>query len=180
MKSKGDDALMIELQAGNAGAFDEIVRRYQGPLMAYIRRRAPRTADHEGIVQEAFLRVFKSLWSYSPTNDFRGWMFSIARNLVIDEIRREARSLTLAAVDVNSVPACDERESDDSADILCVLHGLPTEQRMAFDLHHLAGLSMDEGAMAVDVPVHTFKSRVRLAREKLAERLRIREIAQSV
>jgi RNA polymerase sigma-70 factor (ECF subfamily) len=181
-----DDQLMVRLQAGEARAFDTLVERHQGPLYGFFLRNTRDVQFAEDLTQETLLRVYNQAWDYLPSGRFRSWMFRIGRNLLIDNIRRQSTDALVHAVKgrgdaeenvlarlagefTSPVAAAGHRELLEIVDE--VLAGVPDEQRLTFLLHHFAGLSLPEVADVMETNVATTKSRLRLAREKLQERL---------
>ncbi len=185
-----DDQLMIELQAGNSRAFEELVERYQAPLIGFFFRNTRDRQMSEDLTQETLLRVYNQAWDYLPLGRFRGWMYRIARNLMIDSIRRQSHDALIRAVQsrdeddnalarlVGEVTSPEDRaqmrELAQTVDEL--LQQLPELQRTTFVMHHYAGLTLSEVADATETTTSTAKSRLRLAREKLREKLRERGV----
>jgi RNA polymerase sigma-70 factor (ECF subfamily) len=184
-----DDALMLRLQGGDAAAFDELVERHRGALWGFFFRNTRDAQFAEDLTQDTLLKVYNQFWDYLPSGRFRGWMFRIARNLMIDDLRRKSHDALLRAVR-------GSRDDEDDAiqriaeDIMPpeirveqrefaslveeLLTQIPDDQRQTFTMHHFSDLSLPEVADAMDVPLATCKSRLRLAREKLAEKLTAR------
>ena len=189
--SDHDDDLMFRLQEGDRRAFDALVERHQGPLLGFFIRQTRDRQLAEDLTQDTLLRVYSQSWDYLPRGCFRGWMFRIARNLLIDNTRRRSHDALVRAVrnhsedepgilarivgDVASPPEhADRREIAAIVDQL--LQQLPQEQRLTFLLHHFSGLNLPEVAQAMESNLPTTKSRLRLAREKLREKLAARGI----
>jgi RNA polymerase sigma-70 factor (ECF subfamily) len=186
-----DDELMIRLQGGENAAFEQLVRRYQGPLFGFFLKNIRDAQLAEDLSQETLLRVYNQFWDYLPTGRFRGWMYRIARNLMIDNIRRQSHDALVRAVkgradDENDTLAriAGELESPDeiashselASMVDEVLDEIPEEQRLTFTLHHYGGLTLPEVANVMQTALPTTKSRLRLAREKLQEKLAIRGV----
>jgi RNA polymerase sigma-70 factor (ECF subfamily) len=185
-----DDQLMIDLQGGDSRAFETLVERYQQPLINFFFTNSRDRQFSEDLTQETLLRVYDQAWDYLPSGRFRGWMFRIARNLLIDNIRRRSHDalvrsvrgtgeencvLTSLVEDMASPPdAADQHELAAMVDEL--LQELPEEQRLTFTLHHFAELSLPEVADIMQSNAATTKSRLRLAREKLREKLSARGV----
>ncbi|MBX3450993.1 MAG: sigma-70 family RNA polymerase sigma factor [Planctomycetaceae bacterium] len=191
-----DDALMIDLQAGRREAFDELVARHQGALIGFFFRNTRDAQLSEDLAQETLLRVYNQAWDYLPRGTFRGWMFRIARNLLIDNSRRRSHDALVKAVRSSPADREDDRLSRVVDDITApvvkadqkeladlvekLLYNIPEEQRLTFLLHHFAGLSLPEVADALETNVPTAKSRLRLAREKLRDQLAERGVTATM
>lgn len=183
-----DDDLMHRLQGGDRDAFEALVDRHQSSLLGFFIRhlRDPQLA--EDLAQETLLRVYNQSWDYLPRGCFRGWMFRIARNLLIDSTRRRSHDALVRVVRgrsedddhlagiagnvVSPEQRADQHEVARAVDE--ILPELPEEQRLTFLLYQFAELSLPEIADVMEANLPTTKSRLRLAREKLRERLKER------
>jgi RNA polymerase sigma-70 factor (ECF subfamily) len=188
-----DDSLMVRIQEGDARAFEQLVERYQGQLIGFFFRNTRDAQLSEDLSQETLLRVYNQSWDYLPVGRFRGWMYRIGRNLLVDNIRRQSHDALIRAVTgarndegdalarlagevLSPEDVANEKELARLVDRL--LEDLPDEQRLTFVLHHYAGLSLSEVADAMDTSVATSKSRLRLAREKLRDQLLQRGVVE--
>jgi RNA polymerase sigma-70 factor, ECF subfamily len=186
-----DDELMILIQSGADHAFNELVERYQGMLIGFFMRNTRDIQLSEDLAQETLLKVYNQSWDYLPLGRFKSWMFRIARNLMIDDMRRRSHDALVQAVRRTSseetdavarlagelTPPQDRLEQREFVELIDeLLSEIPEDQRETFILHHYSGLSLPEVAEIMEVPPATCKSRLRLAREKLAEKLHSRGI----
>ncbi len=183
----GDEALMARFQSGDRGAFALLVRRHQRPLYNFALRHLASSAAAEEVVQDAFMRVVQSSSDFRQTSRFTAWLYTIARNLCIDALRKKAqrqhRSLDEPASpndgDPNG-PSLAERTADRSANVersalslemrarlLSAVDELPDDQREVFLLREISDLPFKEIAIVVDAPENTVKSRMRYALERL-------------
>ena len=188
-----DDELMHRLQGGDETAFERLVQRHQSPLIGFFHRQLRDWQLAEDLSQETLLRIHSTAWDYLPRGAFKAWMYRIARNLLIDTTRRRAHDCLVHAV--KGRPHEDDREEmiarlsgelplpDEELDrrefasvVDDLLHHIPEDQRLTFILHIYAGLSLPEVAEAMESNLPTTKSRLRLAREKLREKLAARGI----
>lgn len=188
-----DDACMLRMQDGDRRAFDEIVQRHQSPLIGFFIRNLRDTQLAEDLTQETLLRVYNQSWDYLPRGTFRAWMFRIARNALIDCTRRRSHDALVRAIrcsgateDDDGLSRIQEDESGplERADqgemvrlVNTILPELPEEQRLTFQLYHFEELSLPEIADVMESNLATCKSRLRLAREKLREKLQERGVA---
>src|SRR5262245_19089421 len=185
-----DDPLMIAIQEGDSKAFETLVARHQQSLINFFYSNSRDLQFAEDLTQETLLRVYDQAWDYLPTGRFRGWMYRIARNLLIDNIRRRSHDALVRSVRGTGDETCilasmaeEVKSPDDDADqnelaglVDELLQELPEEQRLAFTLHHFADLSLPEVAEIMHSSTATTKSRLRLAREKLREKLSARGV----
>eukprot|EP00913_Durusdinium_trenchii_P028510 g26738.t1 len=182
---------MVRIQSGDATAFDELVRLYQGPLVGFFYRNSRDMQLSEDLTQETLLRIFNQAWDYLPGGRFRAWMYRIARNLLIDNVRRQSHDALVKAVKATPnteddylgrlageiLPPGETASYRELAELVDeMLAEIPEEQRMTFVLHHVSGLTLSEVADAMDTTLPTSKSRLRLAREKLSEKLQRRGV----
>jgi len=184
-----DEVLMERFRAGEASAFRALVTRHENHIFNFVLRqvRYPETA-HE-LVQETFLRVVKNADTFRAEARFLTWVFTIARNLCVDALRRqkhrntvaldaplragETGGATLLDMVKDDQPAADSRVQYGrfSAALRDALGALPPEQREVFLMRELEGLKFREIAEVVGVPENTIKSRMRYALEALRSRL---------
>lgn len=190
-----DDALMIRLQEGDESAFAVIVGRYQSPLVGFFHKHLRDWHLAEDLSQEVLLRVHNTAWDYLPHGLFKAWLYRVARNLLIDTTRKRAHDALVRSVRPDRKDSEEDGISlvtrlagefklpDDEADqkefarlIDELLPVIPEDQRFTFILYVYYGLSLPEIAEAMESNLPTTKSRLRLAREKLREKLAARGI----
>jgi len=179
-----DVRLMLAFQGGQSGAFDALFRRWAAPLLRYLERMVGDAATAEELVQEAFLRVFNARDRYAPDARFSTWLFTIATNLALNELRRPRRRnphrSTEAVEEEGSILPLESTEprADDVVDarrrgaaVERELAELPERQRAALWLTAVEGLSYAEVAEALEATEKSVKALVHRARASLAERL---------
>ncbi len=185
-----DDQLMIRLQEGDSRAVETLVDRYQQSLINFFFTNTRDRQFSEDLTQETLLRVYDQAWDYLPSGRFRGWMFRIARNLLIDNIRRRSHDALVRSVRGTGDESCvlaslaekiaSPQEMADQNELAALvdelLQELPEDQRLTFTLHHFAELTLPEVAEIMHANAATTKSRLRLAREKLREKLSARGV----
>lgn len=179
---------MIRLQEGDHAAFEQLVDKYRAALEGFFTRNLRDRQLAEDLTQETLLKVFNQAWDYLPLGRFRGWMYRMARNLMIDSVRRQTNDALilagkarprsdefdplarLAGAFLPPEDLASERELSQLIDRL--LERIPEEQRVTFTLHHYAELPLPEVAEIMETSLPTCKSRLRLAREKLRDLLK--------
>ncbi len=161
-----DPALIRAAIGGDLDAFEQIVRGYQQPVWRYLRRLLGDAAAAEDVAQETFLRVFRRLPTYAFHAKFSTWVFQVARNAGIDELRaRERRARLVAAM--HPVPAATSGPAVARAELEAALASLPLDLREALLLVEVLGLRYAEAATVLAVPEGTVKSRVFAARVRM-------------
>jgi len=176
----GDARLMLAFAGGDGAAFDALFDRWAAPLLRYLERMVRDTATAEELVQETFLRVHRARAGYQPTARFSTWLYRIATNLALNELRRPRRARPHASTDDEGGPALElvsgDPPSDDlvhlrrvGRDVERALDTLPERQRVALWLAAVEGLSYAAVADALDTSVASVKALVHRARASLAE-----------
>lgn len=144
-----DDELMVRVRAGETEAFAELYERHAAALLTFLTRMTGDRRLGEDLLQEAFIRLYRSRGEYEATGRFRAFLFTIARRLVIDW-RRAQKAVGFAdseALDTLEAPGRAEHraEASDLAERLdAALRRLPASQREIVLLARYAGLSAEE------------------------------------
>lgn len=184
LREEADEVLMVAYQSGDVRAFEVLLTRHRKPVYNFILRYVGLRETAEDLLQETFLRVIKGAETYQRQAKFTTWLYTIARNLCVDQSRRakHRRAQSLDAPMNNSadsgtlldvVPA-NEIASDRQAvskELQIRLHGalarLSEEQREVFLMREFLDMPFKDIADVVGVPENTVKSRMRYALEKL-------------
>jgi RNA polymerase sigma-70 factor, ECF subfamily len=162
-----DPVLIRAAMAGDLAAFERIVREHQQSVWRFLRRLLGDPATAEDVTQETFLRVYRRLPSFTFQAKFSTWIFQVARNAGIDELRARQRRARL--VDAGPIrPAVTSGPAEARVEIDAALASLPVDLRETLLLVEVLGLRYTEVAEVLAVPVGTVKSRVFGARMQLA------------
>src|SRR5277367_2042584 len=86
-----DAALMLRVKRGDRAAFAQLVEKYKQPVMNFVHRSLRDETEAEDLAQNVFLQVYKSRSRYKQTAKFSTWLFTNARNLCLNELRRRSR-----------------------------------------------------------------------------------------
>jgi RNA polymerase sigma-70 factor (ECF subfamily) len=187
-KADPDVEHMLAFCAGDDSAFDPLFERWGGPLFHYLDRMLRDAGAAEELVQEAFLRVFSARERYRPEARFSTWLYRIATNLALNELRRPRRSRPHASSDPVSDPSASESGSaplqlvsaTPAADrqlevrrrtgrVDAALRELPERQAMAIWLSAVEGMSYAEVALVLETTEKSVKALVHRARVALVD-----------
>jgi len=154
--------------AGDARAFEELVRAYQAPVWRFLRRLLGDPVLAEDVAQEAFLRAYQRLDTFTFRCRFSTWLFQVAHNAAIDALRAQARRERLHRAAPAPSPPSDPHARAEIAD---ALGRLSPKLRAALLVVEVLGLTYQEAGEVLGVPEGTVKSRVFQARERMAAEL---------
>ena len=166
--------------------WDEVVQRHSARVYRLAYRLTGNQHDAEDLTQEVFVRVFRSLSSYTP-GTFEGWLHRITTNLFLDTVRRKARirfealpddAERLESRDRGPAQVYDETHFD--ADVQAALDALPPDFRAAVVLCDLEGLSYEEIAATLGIKIGTVRSRIHRGRSALRAALAHRAPAATI
>jgi len=183
-----DAALMLRVKKGDRDAFARLVEKYQQPVMNFVHRTLHDEIEAEDVAQNVFLQVYKSAPRYERTAKFSTWLFTIARNLCLNEIRRRSRhpaeSLDATHPESEDQPLRQFEDKKSFSPPETLLHGeleekiaqaladLPENQRTALLLCRQDELSYEEIAEVLDCSLSATKSLIHRGRETLKQKLK--------
>lgn len=170
---------------GDQRAFAEIVGLYKDKIFHLAYRMLNNRHEAEDIVQETFLRVYKSLDRYDENQKFSTWIYRIGTNLCIDRLRKRKPSYSLDAdmndqegMDGYSMIPSDDRTpesemliSETQRIIHQAIESLPAKYKTIMILRYIQDMSLQEISDVLDLPVTTIKTRVHRGREYLRKKL---------
>ena len=176
-----DCDLVATAVSGIEGSFEELVRRYQRPISAYVYRMVGNYESALDLTQEIFIKVYSSLQRYRSEFKFSTWIYKIAHNAAIDHLRRTAtreQSLVMGPendqfdLPVESKRPSPEQESERKerrGEIESVVRALPANYRELIILRHSQDLSYEEIVEVTGLPLGTVKNRLFRAREMMRQ-----------
>lgn len=176
-----DRELVASAVRGVEGSFEELVRRYQRPISAYVYRMVGNYESALDLTQEIFIKVYSSLDRYRAEFKFSTWIYKIAHNAAIDHLRRTAtREQSLVAgtegdqfdLPIQSSRPSPEQESERRerrVEIETVVRALPANYRELIILRHSQDLSYEEIVDVTGLPLGTVKNRLFRAREMMRQ-----------
>ena len=168
--------LVSDALGGSQPAFEQIVRRYQRPVISLIARMTGDRPLAEDLAQETFVKAFRNLGSFDRTRRLSSWLFRIAHNTTLDALRRLKRDVTeldtAGAGEPIAPPAADAVEQAElGAALNQALLGLRPVYRAAIALRYDQELSFEEIGQVLGVPEVTARTYVHRARKELAQSL---------
>jgi RNA polymerase sigma-70 factor (ECF subfamily) len=177
------DSEPVRLRRGDPDAFDALLTRYQNRLYRYLLRLTGNTAVAEDLFQETWLKMITHIHRYDERRPFEPWLYSVARNLAIDHLRKaspqsldepsetgEARSALMGDDEPGSLERLLEEERRGLLEKR--LEQLPALYREALSLRFEEEMTFEEMAEVLSVPVPTVKSRVQRALSTLRKRMK--------
>jgi RNA polymerase sigma-70 factor (ECF subfamily) len=169
-----DGDLIARVGEGDAGAFEQLYRRYSRPVFALALRRLGDRGRAEDAVQETFASIWRSAGSYrSERGPGAPWLYAVARNAIVDR-RRALGPVPAEPVDEPSSDAGPDERAESSWTawrIHRALAELPEQERKLIELAYWGGLSQSEISDFVGIPLGTVKTRTRSALSRLADAL---------
>ena len=183
MNPPSDQSLIDQTLAGRREAFGQLVERYQHRLYHGLLHALGSAEDAQDVAQDAFVNAFEKLASFKGQAAFYSWLFRIALNAGVSakrktrrmtasvEARREATGLEPTDNDPSNEPSHAMHVSDRQRLVRQALSELSDEFRTALVLKEMDGMSYEEIATVVDVPLGTVRSRIHRARLELRAKL---------
>ena len=170
--------LVSRAQSGDRNAFSDLVRAYAQGVLNVVYRMCGNMQVAEDAAQETFIQAWMKLSSYRPKSSFRNWLYRIAVNTAIDMLRKEKRILPGAVEDLALTDSHPGPEamfvSEERAELVRkAVVNLPDAGRSVVVLREYEGLSYQEIAETLDIPVGTVMSRLNYARKLLRESLEV-------
>jgi RNA polymerase sigma-70 factor (ECF subfamily) len=177
----GVEAEVNQLRRGDLDALSALVARYQNRLYRYLLRLVRNSADADDLFQQTWIRVAEQIRHFDPSRNFDAWLFTLARHLAIDHLRRRrpesldeppandphgpTKAATLAAKDRPPLDGILERERG-SRLAECV-SGLPVYYREVLSLRFEEEMKLEDIAVVLDAPLSTVKTRLRRGLDSL-------------
>lgn len=179
-----DIRLMLRVRADDAGAFEELVRRYQHRLVAVMHHLVGNAEEAEDLAQEVFLRIYRARKTYHPRSKFSTWLFTIANNLALNSLRTQSRRPVVPLTASESGPLGNRPEEQLVPDpgtgpvqrvqkaelaerIRAALDSLNERQRMAVVLNKFEDMNYAEIAEVMGLSIKAVKSLLSRARVNL-------------
>ncbi len=184
-----DVGLMLKFKEGDKSAFEALLDKYHNQIINFIHRFIGDKAESEDLAQEVFLRVYRSARDYAPKAKFSTWVYKIAKNLALNELRRrklhglfslegmlstEEGEIPWQQIAENNAGARAELEKKDLITaVKKAIDCLPVNQKLAVVLRRYDDLPYSEIAKVIGCSESAVKSLLNRAKETLKERLKL-------
>lgn len=184
------DAALVERALDNdLAAFEELVARYQNKIIGYSARMLGDATEAEDVAQETFIKAYRSLAGFRGESSFSTWIYRIATNLCIDRVRKIKRSPKPAysldepldpdedkggreIADTTFEPSISIEREEMRRRVRETVAEMPEKLRSVIVMCDIQGMSYEQIAQVLDVPLGTVKSRLFHARADLGRRLK--------
>jgi RNA polymerase sigma-70 factor (ECF subfamily) len=170
-----DEALLGQLLEGDLRAFDRLYNRFERPLLGFIRLQLGSAEEAEDVVQETFVALLRDREKIENLRSFRAWLFEVARNLCLNRVRahhraERAQDATRRAGEAAPEPASAEGQLETRQQLAWLQEAIGRLPLPLAEVYRLraAGMSLEEVASVLEVPLGTVKSRM----HEMVKRLR--------
>ena len=177
-----DEKLIALFQSGDINAYNELVDRYKERLFNFVLRYFNNREQAEDVVQDTLIKLYTHASYYKNVAKFSTWIFTIAKNNALTELRKNKRKRTESLwtddgnpIDLNSKEKSLDRQTHNEFAINQLnkfLDEIPENFRMAVVLRDFQELSYDEISKILEIPIGTIKSRINRGRIQLAEKMK--------
>ena len=177
-----DEKLILRFQEGDINAYNELVKRYKYRLLNFVLRYFNNVEQAEDVVQDTLIKLYTHASYYKNVAKFSTWIFTIAKNNALTELRKNKRKKTDSlwtddgqVIDINSKEeSLDSKVQNEIAidQLNKFLDEIPENFRMAVVLRDFQELSYEEISKILEIPIGTIKSRINRGRIQLAEKMK--------
>jgi len=181
MHTESDHELALRAKSGDDTAFNELMRRHYKGILNFVYKFTYKADICEDLTQEVFLRVYKSLNTYEPQAKFSTWLYKIATNLCLTNLKKKNLNISLDEIREN-IGEMEDIKSEDPQHlmqrkqlndrVLKAISTLPEKERLAITLCKYQGLSYIEVSEALDCSVGAVKTHIFRGRTKLVNILK--------
>lgn len=189
LASATDQEIVALAREGREAAYRELIRRYERPVFSLVLRMVRDRQLAEDLAQETFIKALNAIASYKPEYKFSSWIFKIANNAAIDQLRRrevdtlsidgapnatsadDIEATALQVGDKGETPLAELEARELGTHIERAIAQLRPEYRSCIMLRHVEGLAYEEIAQLLDLPLGTVKTYIHRARHELRDML---------
>ena len=177
-----DEKLIARFQDGDINAYNELVHRYKDRLLNFVFRYFNNREQAEDVVQDTMIKLYTHASYYKPIAKFSTWIYTIAKNNALTELRKNKRKQTVSLW-TNEGKPIDIEMKDESLEqtvynkmavdeLNKYLDEIPENFRIAVVLRDFQELSYEEISKILEIPIGTIKSRINRGRIQLSEKMK--------
>ena len=182
VEADNDQLLVDRARLGDRHAFDLLVLKYQSRLLSLVSRLVSNQNDALDVLQDTFVKAYRSLNTFRGESAFYTWLYRIAVNTAKNHLAaraKESKDISLDVEVTGELPVLEDLSApEDQAGaeelqraILHSIEQLPDDLKHALTLRELEGMSYDEIALAMDCPIGTVRSRIFRARDHIVQEI---------
>ena len=182
VEAENDQLLVDRARLGDRHAFDLLVLKYQSRLLSLVNRLVSNQSDALDVLQDTFVKAYRSLHTFRGESAFYTWLYRIAVNTAKNHLASKLKEVKDVSVDdeatgelsvLQDLSAPDEEAGAEELQraILHAIEQLPDDLKQALTLRELEGMSYDEIALAMNCPIGTVRSRIFRARDHVVQEI---------
>lgn len=182
VEAENDQLLVDRARLGDRHAFDLLVLKYQSRLLSLVNRLVSNQSDALDVLQDTFVKAYRSLHTFRGESAFYTWLYRIAVNTAKNHLASKLKESKDVSVDdeatgelsvLQDFSAPDEEAGAEELQraILHAIEQLPDDLKKALTLRELEGMSYDEIALAMNCPIGTVRSRIFRARDHVVQEI---------
>jgi len=182
VEAENDQLLVDRARLGDRHAFDLLVLKYQSRLLSLVNRLVSNQSDALDVLQDTFVKAYRSLHTFRGESAFYTWLYRIAVNTAKNHLASKLKESNDVSVDdeatgelsvLQDFSAPDEEAGAEELQraILHAIEQLPDDLKQALTLRELEGMSYDEIALAMNCPIGTVRSRIFRARDHVVQEI---------
>lgn len=158
LQGKTDEELMILYKQGAEEVFKLLYERHSAKVLGFLKSRVRNKEKAHDIFQEVFLKIHKSKHLYNETLPFLPWLFTITKNALVDEIRKNSKEKSHVSGDKLALASPEAEETAELGEVLPLLQGLPRNQKRVLEMRYIEEKTFEEISLALETsPVNARK-----------------------
>lgn len=173
MANRPDQETLEKLKNHDLKAFEAVFSLYEKAIYGYIYSMVGHRQNAEDLAQDVFLKLYKNAAKIDPENNFKNWLYKVATNTVYDWLRKKRKGMEVFIIDdeENSFETIDDSAPyihiEDAKDLESALDKIKPNYKRALLLFYYEGMTYEEIADILEIPLNTAKTHLRRAKEEL-------------